>query len=180
MISGIEQHLWFFLVYPNIQITVHVGILVSCKMIWVTRYLCHLTAVKSVDRHLNFDPDTGKCRFNKGFYNTEMAVFDLVKSESSYTFEAGAKDKRLHSSRKEFWIGLAKDTLSCQQISTEQFPFKRKKKSKSCPKLQEPKIKRNIVCLHVSNCILQLQPQTSHLDVPVRSKRCRQGKRRTT
>ena len=52
-----------------------------------------------------------------------MAWFDLIKSESSNAFEAEAKDKRLHSSRKEFWIGLAKDTQSYRQISTEQIPF---------------------------------------------------------
>ncbi len=37
-----------------------------------------------------------------------------------------------------------------------------------------------MVCLPVSNWVSQLQSQTSQLDVPVSSKRCRQGKRRTT
>lgn len=48
----------------------------------------------------------------KVFTTGNGTLFDLVKSESSNAFEAKAKDKRLHSSRKEFWIGLAKEPHS--------------------------------------------------------------------
>lgn len=107
--------------------------------------------MKSVNQPVNFDPaGHWKMPLQTRFLQHGMAWFDLIKSESSNAFEAEAKDKRLHSSRKEFWIGLAKKhTVLSTNINRANSIFK-KIKSQSCPKLQEPKIKRNIVYLHVS------------------------------
>lgn len=155
-------------------------------MIWVTRYLLYAVSVANCEVCKStcqlWPRRTLENAASRKVFTTRngAAWFDLIKSESSNAFEAGAKDKRLHSSRKEFWIGLAKDTLSYQQISTEQIPFLKKTSLSLVQSYKNQRLSEILYAFMYQTGFCSYNLKQAILDVPVSSKRCRQGKRRTT
>lgn len=96
-------------------------------MIWVTRYLCHLTAVKSVDRHLNFDPDTGKCRFNKGFYNTEWQCLILSNQSLLTRLRQGQRIRDSIVLARSFGLAWQKTHCPVNKYQQNNFHLKEKR-----------------------------------------------------